>query len=178
MSELLSNPRGIPQAPFVEKVEAYISGSVEATMAKLDEMTKKYKFMEQNLRQRHASLSSKIPEIRTTLQTVRMLIAQNESGEPLETNFELNDTLFAKAVVEATPTVNIWLGANVMLEYPIAEAEELLATKLAQATTSLQQVDEDLEFLREQITTMEVNVARVYNWDVQQRKKAPKPVAA
>ncbi|CAJ0751835.1 14231_t:CDS:2, partial [Entrophospora sp. SA101] len=29
---------------------------------------------------------------------------------------------------------------------------------------------EDLEFLREQITTMEVNTARVYNWDVKKRR--------
>lgn len=42
--------------------------------------------------------------------------------------------------------------ANVMLSYPIDEAEELLSTKLKAAKTSLANCEEDLDFLREQIT--------------------------
>ena len=61
-----------------------------------------------------------------------------------------------------------------MLEYPIEEANELLTNKLDSANKSLEQVDEDLDFLREQITTMEVNIARVYNWDVKLRRESKK----
>jgi Prefoldin subunit len=39
-----------------------------------------------------------------------------------------------------------------MLSYPIDEAEELLASKLAVAKQSLTNCEEDLDFLREQIT--------------------------
>lgn len=39
-----------------------------------------------------------------------------------------------------------------MLSYPIDEAEELLSTKLKAAKTSLSNCEEDLDFLREQIT--------------------------
>ena len=39
-----------------------------------------------------------------------------------------------------------------MLSYPINEAEELLSTKLKTAKTSLSNCEEDLDFLREQIT--------------------------
>jgi hypothetical protein len=59
-----------------------------------------------------------------------------------------------------------------MLEYTSEEAKDLLSTKLEAAKTSLVQVIEDLEFLREQITTMEVNTARVYNYDVKVRRDA------
>ena len=69
-----------------------------------------------------------------------------------------------------TEVVNLWLGANVMLQYPIPEAIQLLTTKLSSAKTSLEQVNEDLDFLKEQITTMEVNMARVYNADVKKRR--------
>ena len=58
-----------------------------------------------------------------------------------------------------------------MLSYPIDEAEVLLEGKLNTAKQSLQNCEEDLDFLREQITTMEVAIARVYNWDVVQRRK-------
>jgi hypothetical protein len=74
-----------------------------------------------------------------------------------------------------------------MLAYPIPEAEELLKSKLDTAKKSLANCEEDLEFLREQVTvcisgnwgidstdkeqTLEVAFARVYNWDVAQRRK-------
>ena len=58
-----------------------------------------------------------------------------------------------------------------MLSYPIPEALSLLESKLQTAETSLKNVVEDLEFLREQLTVMEVNTARVYNWDVKRRRE-------
>lgn len=39
-----------------------------------------------------------------------------------------------------------------MLSYPIGEAVTLLESKLATAKTSLENCEEDLDFLREQIT--------------------------
>ena len=39
-----------------------------------------------------------------------------------------------------------------MLSYPVDEAEELLATKLCAAKQNLLNCEEDLDFLREQIT--------------------------
>lgn len=82
----------------------------------------------------------------------------------------MNDTLYAKAEVTPSQNVYLWLGANVMLEYTTTEAIELLQQRLKAAKESLAICDEDLEFLRENITTMEVNTARVYNWDVQKRR--------
>lgn len=39
-----------------------------------------------------------------------------------------------------------------MLSYPIAEAKELLQSKLSGAQTKIADCEEDLDFLREQIT--------------------------
>ena len=58
-----------------------------------------------------------------------------------------------------------------MLAYKIPAAVTLLRSKLGAAQSSLASVIEDLEFLREQITVMEVNTARVYNWDVKRRRE-------
>ena len=63
------------------------------------------------------------------------------------------------------------LKANVMLSYKIPAAITLLKSKLEVAQTSLDNTIEDLEFLREQLTIMEVNTARVYNWDVKRRRE-------
>lgn len=58
-----------------------------------------------------------------------------------------------------------------MLSYKLPAAIALLQSKLDAAQTSLNNTIEDLEFLREQLTIMEVNTARVYNWDVKRRRE-------
>jgi len=170
---LPANPRGIPVAPFIDRVEDYVTdrADVEKTINNFKEMISKYQFMQQNTQRRAAGLKDKIPDIQKTLETVRFLKSRKDDAEPLETTFELNDTLYAKAEVPPTEEVYLWLGANVMLSYSIPEAEELLQSKLSTAKQSLGTCEEDLDFLREQITTLEVAFARVYNWDVAQRRK-------
>ncbi|KAK2809013.1 peptide chain release factor 1 [Emmonsiellopsis sp. PD_5] len=170
-----TNPRGIPVAPFVDNVADYVSSraDVEPTLRSFQEMISKYQFMELNTQRRGQGLKDKIPDIRKTLETVRFLKGRRKSDTPLPTTFELNDTLFSRATVSPKDTeeVFLWLGANVMLAYPIDEAEELLSEKLRAAEASFNNCEEDLEFLREQITTLEVATARVYNWDVVQKRK-------
>ena len=99
------------------------------------------------------------------------LICYQDDAEPLEASFELNDTLFAKAKIPKCDEVYLWLGvrgsylssaifgssakssqANVMLSYPLAEAQTLLDNKLDAAKQSMANCEEDLDFLREQIT--------------------------
>ncbi|KAG6916875.1 hypothetical protein DXG01_004784 [Tephrocybe rancida] len=189
------NPRGIPKAPFVANVEEYLGGpdgEVEGTLKSFQDALAKYRYMDSNLAQRRQSLEEKIPDIKKTLDMVEYLQERREgknksSGDdedgleddldddtpqkPLKTTFELNDTLFAEAELEETDTVYLWLGANVMLSYKIPAAVTLLKSKLEAAQTSLDNTVEDLEFLREQLTIMEVNTARVYNWDVKRRRE-------
>lgn len=58
-----------------------------------------------------------------------------------------------------------------MLEYTTDEAMELLQKNLGAATKSLEEVNKDLDFCKDQNTTLEVAMARIYNWDVQERRK-------
>lgn len=123
------------------------------------------------MQRRAAGLKDKMPDIQKTLETVQFLKTRKPASDPIEATFELNDTLYAKAHIPPTDEVYLWLGANVMLSYPIDEAEELLSSKLAAAKQNLANCEEDHDFLREQITTMEVATARVYNWDVTMKRR-------
>ncbi|CAG7851298.1 Probable prefoldin subunit 3 [Serendipita indica DSM 11827] len=162
------NPRGIPRAPFVQDVEKHIGGpeaEVESSIKQFQEAIAKYKYMESNLSQRRKGLEEKIPDIKKTL-------AMGDGiDDPMTTTFELNDTLWAEASIEQIDEVYLWLGANVMLAYPIQEAITLLTAKLQAAQRNHKGIVDDLEFLREQITIMEVNTARVYNYDVRRRRE-------
>ncbi|KAK7680849.1 hypothetical protein QCA50_016159 [Cerrena zonata] len=186
------NARGIPRAPFISSVEEFLGPepNVEDALKNLQTALAKYKYMENNLAQRRRTLEEKIPDIKKSLSMVEFLHERREgksktddddleddlddeedgAQKPIKTTFELNDTLFAEAELEDTDTVYLWLGANVMLSYKIPAAVSLLRSKLDGAQGSLNAVIEDLEFLREQITVMEVNTARVFNWDVKRRR--------
>ncbi|KAH7103743.1 Prefoldin, subunit 3 [Auriculariales sp. MPI-PUGE-AT-0066] len=190
-----TNPRGIPRAPFVTDVAQHIGGAdveVEATLKQFSEALAKYKYMESSLTQKRKGLQEKIPDIRKTLDMVHFMQEQqnpatdddddldaDDDGDgaksgSIRTSFELNETLYAEADITPSDSVYLWLGANVMLSYSLEEAAELLQSKFTAAEQNLSNVEEDLEFLREQVTVMEVNTARVYNWDVRRRRDARK----
>jgi prefoldin subunit 5 len=144
--------------------------SAEAVLRRLEEQHNKYKFMEYNLSTKKTRLKGQIPDIKTSLDIVRHMQSRRESQTTMDTTFMLAETLYMKAIVPPTDNVCLWLGANVMLEYTLDDAEALLIKNHVAAIKSLEQVDTDLGFLRDQTTTIEVNMARVYNWDVKRRQ--------
>ena len=85
----------------------------------------------------------------------------------IETNFLLSDNIWAKATVpNETGRVGLWLGANVMVEYSYDDAIKLLGRNLGSAEEKLAETEGDIDFLKDQITTTEVNMARIYNQGV------------
>ena len=82
-----TNPRGIPRAPFVDKVDDFLSSpdDIPSTLRKFDEMLssgplpvslltgRKYKFMEVNRIKQMQRLRSSIPDMQKTLDTVKFL---------------------------------------------------------------------------------------------------------
>ncbi|KAB0794738.1 hypothetical protein PPYR_04141 [Photinus pyralis] len=165
---------GIPEAEFVDDVDMYMGksengGNAEKVLKRLDELHCKYKYMEFHLLAKKRRLQSQIPDLKRSLNMIEKL---RHETEEFETEFLLSDQVFAKAVVTPTNTVCLWLGANVMLEYSLDDAETLLTKNIATATNSLEQVEQDVDFLRDQCTTTEVNMARVFNWDVKRRQAA------
>ncbi|ESP05358.1 hypothetical protein LOTGIDRAFT_202995 [Lottia gigantea] len=175
--EDMNNHSGIPESDFVDNVDEFMqkqeNENAESVLRKLDERHNKYKFMEYNLNTKKSRLKTQIPDIKTSLDIVKHLLERKTNADPLETRFLLSDQVYAKAKIPPTDKVCLWLGANVMLEYNLDDAQKLLEKNLGTAKKTLGQVDDDLSFLRDQTTTLEVNMARVYNWDVKRRQKAP-----
>ena len=112
-----------------------------------------------------ASLKSKMPEIKRTLEMVALLKQKHDGDDKaVETNFLVSDNIWAKAKVpNESGKVGLWLGANVMVEYNFNDALQLCGKNLANAQQKFTETEDDLGYLKEQTTTTEVNVARVYN---------------
>ncbi|XP_030305170.1 prefoldin subunit 3 isoform X1 [Calypte anna] len=158
-------PLGIPEAVFVEDVDSFMkqpgNETADVVLKKLDEQYQKYKFLELNLAQKKRRLKSQIPEIKQTLEILKHMQKKKDSTHPMETRFLLADNLYCKASVPPTDKVCLWLGANVMLEYDIDEAQALLEKNLSTATRNLDLLEEELDFLRDQFTTTEVSILSV-----------------
>eukprot|EP00930_Biecheleria_cincta_P100574 TRINITY_DN9218_c0_g2_i2.p1 TRINITY_DN9218_c0_g2~~TRINITY_DN9218_c0_g2_i2.p1 ORF type:complete len:242 (+),score=71.41 TRINITY_DN9218_c0_g2_i2:186-911(+) len=143
--------------------------------------------MQSSLTAQRASLKQKLPDIMAAGDTVNHLVERKEKAqedEATEYTYQLADCIWSKASAPPSNSVCLWLGANCMLEYTLDEAVELLRTNEANAKTTLKSLEEDMAFLRDQITTTEVNIARTHNFGVKQRQLAKergeeaKPAAA
>merc|ERR1739842_256956 len=108
----------------------------------------KYKFMENSLATRRKRLKAQVPDIKSSLAMIKKLREKKNSEETMETQFLLSDQ------------VCLWLGANVMLEYTLEDAEELLTKNCESAEKNLAQIAFDLDYLRDQMTITEVTMAR------------------
>lgn len=71
-------------------------------------------------------------------------------------------------------SVGLWLGAGVMCEYPLDEAVSLLRSNKEACEANLKAASDNLGLLKDSITVTEVNTARVFNWDVEQRRHGRK----
>jgi len=163
---------GIPEAVFVDDVDAFMAltdneGNADKVLRKLDEQHSKYKLMEYNISARRRKLKTQIPDLVKSLEMIEVL---NKQTDDKETQFLLSEQVFLKTTVAPTKSVYLWLGANVMLEYPLDEADVLLRQNMESAVQNLKCLEHDQDFLRDQLTTTEVNMARVYNWDVKRRQ--------
>lgn len=159
---------------FQEDVDTYMAqgdneNDASKVLRRLDEQHGKYKFMEMNIGTRCRKLKYQIPDLKMSLEMINTLRNQEED---MNTQFLLSEQVFVKTTIPKSKTVCLWLGANVMLEYPLDEAEELLQQNIESAEVNLRCLEHDQDFLREQLTITEVNMARVYNWDFKKRQAA------
>eukprot|EP01039_Chlorochromonas_danica_P013937 gene13937-16205_t len=106
-----------------------------------------------------------------TLELIKAMIKTEDDGEELLTNYNLCDTIYAKAKVDLSAgVVYLWIGASTMVEYTYAEALDLLEKQLEQTHLKINELQEDLYYIRGNAITVEVNMARLFNHSVKQRK--------
>jgi prefoldin alpha subunit len=180
MTSALSPPTvsnsGIPQAIFIDDVDAWIlkHNTIEKTLDDLQEQLGKYKFMFEHFEQRKKALNEKLIEIRRSIEAIQRIEHSNSIEKEDLIEFEHADTLYTKAYVPPTGKVNLWLGAGMMVEYSTTEAINLLKEKKNSIEQNIESLEQDLVYLKEQITTTEVNIARVFNWNVKKRQSENK----
>jgi prefoldin subunit 5 len=189
MMEKDGNTAGIPLAVFIEDPAEFLkilpdddtadsTAKLDQTLDIMQKLLQRYKFMEKNLANNLQSYKDKVPTISRALTAVKHLVAKKEAEESIDLHFNLANNVYSEAVVKPEGRVALWLGVNVMLEYSYEEALELLQEQYSKATSKLAETRVNNEFLREQIITTEVNIARIYNYGVKLRRQEKAKVMA
>ena len=166
--------RGRLWTQFIEDVEAYVAGrEVDDALGELQRRYSTYKRLEAELQQTRIRLSQQLPDVRRSLEAVEVLCEKRDRGEEEATTvkYQLTEATFADAEVETPESVYLWLGANVMLEYPLDEAKELLEANVKACESGLEANSRDLAVIKDNVTITEVNMARLYNHDVKKKKE-------
>ncbi|CAK5076230.1 unnamed protein product [Meloidogyne enterolobii] len=168
--------RNILKALVLENVENYLTEK-KKTLDDVQEDERdnfrRYKLLETSALQQKTKIDESILDYQKSIDSLKMLVEQKtKKANSVLVTYKLDENLFSDAVVEEMDRVCIWLGANVMVEYKLEEAQELLTKHLANIEQTNGETEEELDFLRDQITTTEVNLANLYNYGVLLRKKS------
>jgi len=161
----------VARAEFIDDVAKFMEGQlVDTVIDGLNEQHRKFKMVDSQFIQRKARLMTKLPEIQKALDIVTALLAKSGSPDGVVIDYELAESVYAKTKVSNVRSVNLWLGADVMVEYSLEEAKELLGENLRNCKVNLSTVEADLEVIKDNMTTLEVSISRVWNYDVERRR--------
>jgi prefoldin subunit 5 len=155
--------RKLPEIMFIEDVPKFVKKyGKEAVIENLNHAYNKFKFTESQFQNYKTTVAKKVPEINRSLELIKAMLKKKDEENQIK--FQLSDGLFVEGTVpKGNKTVALWLGSDVMVEYSLEEGIELLQNNLDKAEYSIKTYNEDLEFLKEQITCCEVNMSRVHN---------------
>uniref|UniRef100_A0A8R1HYZ0 Prefoldin subunit 3 n=2 Tax=Caenorhabditis japonica TaxID=281687 RepID=A0A8R1HYZ0_CAEJA len=179
-SEALS-ARGVPKCELIEDVDTWLTKekmSVEEAEVVIREKYGKYKYVESSMAAQKQRMSEKIPEFDNSLSIIDTLIAKRAANESFETTFMLSDDVYSKAVVQKPETVSVWLGANVMVEYDLESAKKMLEKNRNSVQKVVDELSRELAYIKDQITTTEVNMSYIVNYGVAKRRAAASAVKA
>uniref|UniRef100_A0A914ZTY3 Prefoldin subunit 3 n=2 Tax=Parascaris univalens TaxID=6257 RepID=A0A914ZTY3_PARUN len=173
-NEKRTSKRGIPEVKLLEDVEAYLKReggiSADAGVKRIENSYRTYKIVEQQMLAQKARVALRMPDLKHSLEMLAVIEQKAAENKPLEVTHLLSDQVYCHMTAEKLDTVYLWLGANVMVEFTIEEARKVLKESYDQAAAAVDELNAELDFVKDQITTTEVNMAHVYNYGVQMRK--------
>ena len=98
--------------------------------------------------------------------------------QSIDVDFGLADQVFTAATIPTKdPSVCLWLGAGVSVEYPLDEAATLLSANAANAAANLEANARDLAFVKDCVTTTQVGGEGEEGGRGRARRRRPRPAS-
>lgn len=108
-----------------------------------------------------------LPNLHSTLTALDFV---EEKGEDCLFHHQIVDGVYAKARITNNKKVALFIGASMLVEYSIEEAQDLITSNISDIEKQITDLEHNLEVLKENMTVIEVSVSRVFNYDVQMRR--------
>nr|CAD2185096.1 unnamed protein product [Meloidogyne enterolobii] len=142
--------RNILKALVLENVENYLTEK-KKTLDDVQEDERdnfrRYKLLETSALQQKTKIDESILDYQKSIDSLKMLAEQKtKKANSVLVTYKLDENLFSDAVIEEMDRVCIWLGANVMVEYKLEEAQTLLTNHLANIEQTNGETEEELDF--------------------------------
>eukprot|EP00792_Barthelona_sp_PAP020_P003787 TRINITY_DN1649_c0_g1_i1.p1 TRINITY_DN1649_c0_g1~~TRINITY_DN1649_c0_g1_i1.p1 ORF type:complete len:190 (+),score=37.49 TRINITY_DN1649_c0_g1_i1:40-609(+) len=172
-----SSPRGIPAMFFIENMDKFMESqdNGDSVLAKLNQNKNQYQKSEVDHLQKLGDFSAQQRELEMNLRTINQIEELTEENKDYKTVFSLGDTVMAHAVIpKNTDHCYVWLDSKTCIELNFDEARDLFQKQLEKTKNHIKEVNEDLDFLKRQITICEVSYFRVYNWTVLRARQSGK----
>ena len=184
-----------PVLDFVEDVGAFLAREravAEVVIAEMQGLHQTFKSRMERLAAERNAAEEKTPSYEETLEMVRVLrrrlVEQAEPG--VDVRYLLADGVWADAVIPSPEQshaklggiegggVCLWLGSNTMMEFSYDEAEKLLTRTVETCRETVASRTEEMEFVKSQLTLLEVTISRFYNHDIRRRRLEAAAAAA
>eukprot|EP01084_Bolivina_argentea_P179514 310192_1 len=165
------NTRGIPRALYLQNpYDIIYKNQQERYLREVEDTLGKYRLMESQLVKQKMSKVDQQKEMKNNIEVCGYLKEKGQLGTEIKTQFEVSDQLYSEGTIKEFDTVAIWLGANVMMEFPIDEAVVFLEKRIVISKEKIADLQTDIDFTRKQMNIIEVNRSRVYNAGVKVKK--------
>ncbi|CEF67782.1 Prefoldin subunit 3 [Strongyloides ratti] len=165
---------GIPPAEIIEDVEEFLSKNkdikAEDAHQKLQNDYRKYKILESEMKALKEKITENLPDYEQAKQVINFLKMKKANNETLKTSYKLTDEVYQHAEVEDLDSFVLYMGAYVMVEYPLDEGEEFINKNIAAINQRISEIDEELEYILNQITIVEVSTAHFINYMISSNK--------
>merc|ERR1719245_699397 len=116
-----------PEVIFIEDAYRVVKEHGAKIFVFVQNLMQKFKFLESNLVRRKQMRIQKVKDVESDVEALRKLLKARDQQEAMEGTFQLCDQVYAKAKINTKASkCNLWLGANVMVEYTFEEALRLM----------------------------------------------------
>ncbi|KAI0982804.1 hypothetical protein GJ496_009059 [Pomphorhynchus laevis] len=151
----------IPTCQFIDDLEKYVKADGRHPKQILQEMTtllKKYKAMSENVEKRISNLYNvTLADLKQSTSILNKLHTDMDQNKEVIADFSFSGNVKLKAIIPPVKKVGLWLGAKVMVEYTIDEAEDVIKTNTRNVENAIAKCNENLANLN--ICT-QVNVSK------------------
>uniref|UniRef100_A0A7E4UWV9 Prefoldin subunit 3 n=1 Tax=Panagrellus redivivus TaxID=6233 RepID=A0A7E4UWV9_PANRE len=168
--------KGVPTAEVITDVESWLKENkveVDEAHRRVQENFRKYKLVESSLQSQREKVGENEPEFeqgRALLDKLVEAVKNPDTEWPLTIQYPIADQVYAHATIDKTETLFVLLGCNTMVELTIDETEKMFEKNLTGIQTLTTQLSEEIDFIKDQITTSEVNLAHLFNYKVALKK--------